>query len=197
MTTDWIEFAGYLACGLVFATFYMKTLIPLRLLAIASNIVFIVYAAGLNLMPILVLHAALLPLNLWRTWEQVHIHRKLRAVAKGPVAVETLVPFMERKRFAKGKVLFLKGETAKCIYYVTIGTVDIPELAKTLTPGTLFGEVGVFTPDRLRTASAVCAEDCELLVMNDRDIVRLCLRDPAFGLFMTRLIAGRMAENQG
>jgi CRP-like cAMP-binding protein len=58
------------------------------------------------------------------------------------------------------------------------------------------GEVGVFAPDRLRTASAVCAEDCELFVMNDREIVRLCLRDPAFGLFLTRLIAGRMAENQ-
>jgi hypothetical protein len=108
MTLDWIEFAGYLACGLVFATFYMKTLIPLRILAIASNIVFIIYAAGQDLVPILILHALLLPLNLWRTWEQIAIYRKLRSIADHPAAVETLVPFMNRKRFAAGDVLFLK-----------------------------------------------------------------------------------------
>jgi hypothetical protein len=33
--------------------------------AIASNVLFIVYAAGLNLAPILLLHALLLPINVW------------------------------------------------------------------------------------------------------------------------------------
>jgi hypothetical protein len=42
--TTMLEFVGYLAAGLVFATFYMKTMIPLRLLGITSNITFLVYS---------------------------------------------------------------------------------------------------------------------------------------------------------
>ena len=32
------ELVGYLASALVFATFYMKTMMPLRAVAIASNV---------------------------------------------------------------------------------------------------------------------------------------------------------------
>ncbi len=37
------EPCGYLASALVFGTFYMKRMIPLRLVGIASNLAFIVY----------------------------------------------------------------------------------------------------------------------------------------------------------
>ena len=37
------ELVGYLASALVFATFYMKTMMPLRAVAIASNVAFISY----------------------------------------------------------------------------------------------------------------------------------------------------------
>ncbi len=69
------------------------------------------------------------------------------------------------------------------------------EAGRTLSAGALFGEIGPFTQGRTRTASAVCATDCRLLVISDTDIERHCMTDPAFGLFLTRLIAGRMAEN--
>ena len=39
-----LEFVGYVAAGLVFATFYMKTMIPLRVVGISSNVTFMVYA---------------------------------------------------------------------------------------------------------------------------------------------------------
>ena len=64
MTT--LEVLGYLGGVLVFSTFYLKTMIPLRLVAIASNIVYIAYSALAGLLPILVLHTLLLPLNIWR-----------------------------------------------------------------------------------------------------------------------------------
>jgi hypothetical protein len=35
---------GYLAALLVFATFYMRTMVRLRMVGIASNVVFITYA---------------------------------------------------------------------------------------------------------------------------------------------------------
>jgi hypothetical protein len=60
------EFFGYSASLLVFAAFYMKSMVPLRVVAIASNIAFMTYAWLDGLTPILVLHGALLPLNLLR-----------------------------------------------------------------------------------------------------------------------------------
>ncbi len=36
------EIAGYLAAVLVFLTFYMKTMIPLRMIGICSNCMFII-----------------------------------------------------------------------------------------------------------------------------------------------------------
>jgi hypothetical protein len=39
--------------------------LALRAFAIASNVLFIVYAAGSDLAPILLLHALLLPINVW------------------------------------------------------------------------------------------------------------------------------------
>ncbi len=63
----WIEATGYLASALVFTTFYMKTMIRLRIAAIASNMLFIAYGFFADLPPILILHLALLPMNVWRT----------------------------------------------------------------------------------------------------------------------------------
>lgn len=61
---------GYVASILVFVTFYMKRMLPLRLTAIASNVAFILYAWASGLTPVLILHATLLPLNLLRLAEQ-------------------------------------------------------------------------------------------------------------------------------
>ena len=60
------DLAGYAASLLVFATFYMKSMVPLRLVGIASNLAFIIYALIGGLTPILLLHGALLPLNILR-----------------------------------------------------------------------------------------------------------------------------------
>jgi CRP/FNR family cyclic AMP-dependent transcriptional regulator len=60
---NWIELAGYLASALVFLTFYMKTMIPLRVVGILSNVAFMTYGLGGRLYPVFILHAILLPLN--------------------------------------------------------------------------------------------------------------------------------------
>jgi hypothetical protein len=69
---DWLGIAGSL---LVFASFWMKSTIPLRTLALASNVLFIAYGYVAWLIPILVLHCALLPLNLMRL-RQLHRQQK-------------------------------------------------------------------------------------------------------------------------
>ncbi len=66
---SWDQLPGYAASLLVFATFCMRSMVALRLVAIASNAAFLIYAGLDGLMPILLLHAALLPLNAMRLVE--------------------------------------------------------------------------------------------------------------------------------
>ncbi|MEO8250250.1 MAG: hypothetical protein ABI589_12855 [Burkholderiales bacterium] len=60
------ESIGYLASLLVLATFCMRDMAALRLLAIASNAAFIAYGALADVRPVLLLHLVLLPVNLVR-----------------------------------------------------------------------------------------------------------------------------------
>lgn len=60
-----MELIGGAAAACVLATFCMRSMKGLRGFAIASNLLFIVYAAGAGLLPILILHAVLLPVNCW------------------------------------------------------------------------------------------------------------------------------------
>src|SRR5580692_3136319 len=62
----WINLAGYAASSMVLATFCMKTMRPLRILALASNVLFAVYAFFGGLYPVLILHVVLFPINLAR-----------------------------------------------------------------------------------------------------------------------------------
>jgi hypothetical protein len=59
----WIDFVGYLAALTVLMSLCMDTIVPLRGLAIASNVLFIVYGIAGQLYPVLLLHALLLPIN--------------------------------------------------------------------------------------------------------------------------------------
>ena len=61
---SWVDYVGFLAALTVLATFCMNTILPLRGLAIASNILFIVYGFAAQLYPVLLLHAVLLPINI-------------------------------------------------------------------------------------------------------------------------------------
>lgn len=62
---------GYLASLLVLATFSVRGMLALRLLAIASNLAFIAYAALAGIQPVLLLHGLLLPVNVVRLLQAV------------------------------------------------------------------------------------------------------------------------------
>jgi hypothetical protein len=57
------DLAGWVASALVLATFSARTMVPLRALAVASNVAFIGYAYMAGLWPILLLHSLMLPMN--------------------------------------------------------------------------------------------------------------------------------------
>jgi energy-converting hydrogenase Eha subunit E len=57
---------GFLAAASTVAAFSCSRMVALRLAAIAANVLFIAYGSALGLMPVLLLHCILLPVNLMR-----------------------------------------------------------------------------------------------------------------------------------
>jgi hypothetical protein len=60
----WTDLVGFAAAFTVLASFCMTTIVPLRSVAIASNVLFIVYGTLGHIYPVLLLHITLLPINL-------------------------------------------------------------------------------------------------------------------------------------
>ncbi len=65
------ESIGYLAASLVLATFCMRSMGALRVVAMSSNLAFIGYGYLGDLMPVLILHLLLLPVNGYRLVELI------------------------------------------------------------------------------------------------------------------------------
>lgn len=161
---DWQHAAGFIAAGLVFSSFCMKTMIPLRSAALASNVAFLAYSVPLGLWPIAILHGALLPL-------------------------------MKRETFPAGHAIFRRGEPAEKAYYLHSGRIDLPEFGAVLNVGAFFGEVGLFTPDNARTATAVCATPVELYSIDANGIVSAFSQEPGFAVHLIGLVGTRLNED--
>lgn len=199
-----MQIVAWIAAGLVFASFFMKTIVPLRAVAIASNLAFIAYALlGIQfgvfdkVLPILALHVALLPLNIVRLREVKRSIRAVREVTRAHSSLDFLVPFMTSQRFAAGDWLFRKGDGADRLFLLHAGRVRLTEIDKIIEPGAVFGEVGVFSDDALRTSSAQCLEDCELYTLTGGKAIELFYQDPRFGFFIVRALARYVSESTG
>jgi CRP/FNR family transcriptional regulator, cyclic AMP receptor protein len=72
------DLIGYGAATLVLLTFLMRGMIPLRLLGLTSNVAFVAYAAAAGLMPILLLHTLLVPINIYRLQQIPQVREALR-----------------------------------------------------------------------------------------------------------------------
>ena len=196
MPGQWVELAGYGAAALVFATFCMRTMLPLRLTAIASNVAFIAYGAFGDLRPILVLHAVMLPVNAWRTVELWRLVRRVERLASGELSFEWLRSSMKSVVMPAGRRLFDKGDRADRLYLVVSGAVLIEEVGTVLRDGALFGEIGLFSTDRRRSKSAVCVERTELLWIDETELALLCHDNPDLSFHMLRLITNRLVANE-
>ena len=190
------EIIGYLASALVFATFYVRTMMPLRMLAIASNLAFITYAASEGLIPVLVLHSVLLPVNLARLYEIRKLLAFTRSAPARDESIEAMLPFMRQTGIRKGEYLFRKGDYARHMYYLMEGTLHLIEIDKTVSKGAIIGEIGMFSPSRERIASAVAAADCRLLSVDDSTLYQAYYQNPKLGFYLISLIAGRFVEVQ-
>jgi CRP/FNR family transcriptional regulator, cyclic AMP receptor protein len=192
---SWLELLGYAASATVFATFCMKTMIPLRMLAIASNVLFCSYGYFGHIYPVLILHLALLPINTIRLVQIQRLIREIRTVGDGEIAIESLLPFMTPKSYKTGDTLIRKGEKADRMFYLADGTVEIVEVGKKMWAGAVMGEMGLFARDQRRTATVKCLTDCRVYEVSESKAKELYFQDRRFGFAMLQLIIGRMLEN--
>jgi CRP/FNR family transcriptional regulator, cyclic AMP receptor protein len=189
---DWVQLIGYVASLLVIATFCMKTMIPLRCAAVGSNVAFLTYGYLAGLAPVFVLHIVLLPINILRLYQMHQLIERVRRASTGDYSIEWLVPFMTTQEFDQGDVLFRKDEEADQLYYLERGTVRLPEIGRTVGPGEIIGEIGIFSPVKARTASAVCETAVTALVLSHHKVLELYYQNPEFGLYLGRLIIRRL-----
>jgi hypothetical protein len=63
MAVTWIDMLGYLASASVLATFCMRRMVPLRIMALVSNLLFLGFGALAHVYPVMILHLVLLPVN--------------------------------------------------------------------------------------------------------------------------------------
>jgi len=195
MTVDLGTVLGVVAAALYLTSYSMKSMLPLRALAIASNIFFIAYGIVQSALPELVLHGVLLPLNARRMWEIQKLSREIaRATQDSPVS-QWLLPHMTRRTFKAGEVLYRKGELADEVGYIASGQVKLQEHDQVLGPGELIGEIGLFSPDKRRTQSIICETDGELYRMTDEMIYRLYYQNPKLGFYFMRLIVERLLRD--
>lgn len=190
------DILGYVAGALVLATFTMRTIIPLRMLGIASNIAFMAYGLASHATPIFILHAILLPLNLYRLYEMRRLVVGVRGAAGGRKDLDWLVPFMERMPYRAGAVLFRKGDPADALFYLAVGTLRVVEIDVSLESGSVVGEIGLFAPGALRTATVECATDCEVLRIMGAKVRELFLQNPEFGFYLVGVVTERLVHNQ-
>jgi phosphotransferase system glucose/maltose/N-acetylglucosamine-specific IIC component len=189
--------AAAIAAVLVIAGGFVKTMIPLRCLAVGGNLGFLVYGALHPSIVMMLLHGALLPVNIWRAAEMVRLTKRVRAAAaEGDLSGVWLKPYMRKKRLKAGEVLFRKGDVADHLYFLAEGQIEFVEIGQTMEPGALFGEIAFFAPDKLRTLTARCSVDSTVLRIDEATFQQLYFQNPAFGFQVVTLVAGRLIADR-
>lgn len=196
MSFEIVDLIGFAASALVFLTFCMQTLLPLRIIAIASNIMFIAYGLFAGLVPILILHAVLLPVNIWRTLQQFRMRQRIRRMLRKAPDTDMLLPFMKAIKFAAGSVIFHCGDPAERLFVVLEGEVRVEEFDRTIGEGEIFGEIGLFSAEGQRNATVRAVGPVSVAWIDRANVIKLFEDQPDFAMALTRLITSRLSENQ-
>ena len=186
--------AVLVATALMVVSSFVKTMIPLRWLAVGGNFGFLIYGALHPSIPMLLLNGLLLPINIMRAVEMIRLTRRVRAASSASTGV-WLKPYMMRTKRKDGDILFRKGDKADHLYFLAEGRIEIVEIGVFIEPGTMFGEIAFFAPDKKRTNTARCAGPCTVLTIDESTVRQLYYQNPDFGFQLMGLVAGRLTAD--
>jgi hypothetical protein len=127
------------------ATLLMRTMMPLRISNIISNVFFIAFGAlGADIKTFL-MYLLLLPINGVRLYQMRKLVKMARNATKGDKSMEWLKPFMTERKYRKGDKLCSKGDAANEMFLTISGKFLVTEFNIELPPGSLMGELGFLT----------------------------------------------------
>src|SRR5436190_3611692 len=182
--------------GLLYvASTSMKTVIPLRIVALGSTFFFLCSGFFQASFPTVFLQAVLLPVNGYRLYQMMQLVKKVRAAAATDLTMDWLQPFMTKRRYRKGDVLFRKGDPADEMFLAAKGRYLVSELNVELRPGQIFGELGLLTSGSHRTQSIECIETGHVLMIKYDQVRELYFENPEFGFYFLRLVGERLLQN--
>jgi cyclic nucleotide-binding protein len=177
------------------ATLLMRTIVPLRIAALISDVFFIAYGVMANSLNTFILYCLLLPINSVRLYQMIKLIRKARVSAQGDLSMDWLKPFMIRRTYRKGDVLFRKGQPANEMFFTVSVKLLVTELGIEIPPGRLVGELGFLSPDNRRTGTVECIEEGEVLTMTYDRLLEIYFQNPEFGYYFLRLTSERLLQN--
>jgi CRP/FNR family cyclic AMP-dependent transcriptional regulator len=192
----WINIIGYIAGVVSIWAMYRKTMIPLRLGTICSNIGLRIFGLLSESYPTVFMHAILLPLNTVRLFQMIQLIDDMKkASGTAQNAMAPLLPYMTLEKMKSGTTLFSKGDVSDKIHFIHSGTVSLEEFDVEHTTGAVFGEIAVFSSENSRTCTAVCMDDCESYTLDTDTMLQHYYQNPNFGMYLVRLMVDRLMQN--
>jgi CRP/FNR family transcriptional regulator, cyclic AMP receptor protein len=195
MHLGWEDYIGY--AGMVFAFLSMssRTIIPLRLFSMGGCLTFGIYAIAHGAWPNVIVNLIALPIHGYRVFEMRQLTRDIAGAVDGDLNVEWLKPYMLTRSLEAGATLFRKGDPANDIFYIASGRLRLVEFDLELGPGQLLGEMGMFSPGKVRTYTVVAVDTVSLLAISEPNLKQLYYQNPRFGFYLIQLMTRRMVAN--
>jgi Cyclic nucleotide-binding domain len=181
----------------VVATTTMRTMIPLRIFGILTNVVLITTSIPTHNYPTGLLHVVLLVLNSYRLHQMLQLVRDVKRSVNSDLSMEWLKPFMTERKCAAGEVLFYKDEKAEEMLYIVSGRFKLVESGIELPVGAIVGELGMLSPSNARTQTLECVESGTILSVSYSKVEELYVQNPEFGFYFLRLASARLFQNIG
>jgi CRP/FNR family transcriptional regulator, cyclic AMP receptor protein len=115
---------------------------------------------------------------------------------------QALAERVRRRRYRKGTTLFVEGDPGTCLYVVESGHVEIrltsPDgkelVVATRGPGEFFGDMALLD-GAPRSADAVAADDCWLLLLQREDFVHFLEAHPKAAVRLVEVLSRRLRES--
>ena len=181
----------------VVATTTMRTMIPLRVFAILTNIILIATAIPIHNYLVILLQMLVLVLNSYRLHQMLQLVRDVKRSVNSDLSMDWLKPFMTERKCRAGEILFYKDEKADDMLYIVSGRFKLVESGIELPVGAIVGELGMLSPQKARTQTLECIEDGLILSVSYNKVEELYVQNPAFGFYFLRLASARLFQNIG
>ena len=179
----------------VVATTTMRTMIPLRVFGILSNLVFIATAIPTRNYLVIVVQSLVLVVNSYRLHQMLQLVRDVKKSVNSDLSMEWLKPFMTERQCAAGEIMFYKDEKAEDMLYIVSGRFKLVESGIVLPVGAIVGELGMLSPSNMRTQTLECVEAGLVLSVSYTKVEELYVQNPAFGFYFLRLSSARLFQN--